>query len=203
MAAKLVRCGACECGCDLREWWYCPVVEGDGLGWLLQCKPGEDRAGQGKGSREGRERQGRGQGTAVRRIEGFEKRQRAKPKRRPAHPPAFVRAFQDPPTPLGECRVVLLPACHCRGYVVLRTHCHARVCLFFAGVSLRRPRQSCWQVITRVGKSAVITGFMRIAWKMVIAADANTSLVGHQQACHVRQATACCRAKTTIDILLR
>lgn len=112
----------------------------------------------------------------MRRIEGFEKRQSAKPKRRPAHPPAFVRAFQDPPTPLGECRVVLasLPLPGLRG---TRTAMRACVCLFFAGVSLRRPRQSCWQVhdvITRVGKSAVITGFMRIAWKMVIAADANT-----------------------------
>lgn len=49
----------------------------------------------------------------MRRIEGFEKRQRAKPKRCLAHPPAFVRAFQDPPTPLGECRLVLPTAGGC------------------------------------------------------------------------------------------
>lgn len=106
-------------------------VEGRRAG-LLQCRPGEDR--QGKGEQ---------QGTAVRRIEGFEKRQRAKPKRSLAHPPAFVRAFQDPPTPLGECRVVL-PLPGLRG-----THCHAPVSVsVFAGVSLRRPRRSCcvWPV---------------------------------------------------------
>lgn len=38
------------------------------------------RGGQGKGEQ---------QGTAVRRIEGFEKRQRAKPKRSLAHPPCL------------------------------------------------------------------------------------------------------------------
>lgn len=169
-----------------------PVLSSRETGWVGCCNASQGRAGQGRArqGKQGRQRQGRRQGTAVRRIEGFEKRQRAKPRRRLSHPPAFVRAFQDPPTPLGECRVVLpasLPLPGLRGTSYALPCAFVWVCLFFAGVSLRRPRQSCWQVITRVGKSAVITGFMRIAWKMVIAADANTSLVGHQQACHVRQ----------------
>lgn len=86
-----------------------PVLSSREMGWVGCCNASQGRTGQGRAGqgKQGRQGQGRRQGTAVRRIEGFEKRQRAKPRRRLSHPPAFVRAFQDPPTPLGECRVVL------------------------------------------------------------------------------------------------
>lgn len=58
------------------------------------------------------------QGTAVRRIEGFEKRRGAKPKRCLSHPPlaSFVR-FRIHLRPWGNVVLYCLTA-HCRGYVV-------------------------------------------------------------------------------------
>lgn len=128
----------------------------------------------------------------MRRIEGFEKRQRAKPKRSLAHPPAFVRAFQDPPTPLGECRVVL-PLPGLRG-----THCHAQVSLFcFCGRELASAATVVLclagfvgKEITRVGKSAVITGFMRLRGKINGNRSGRKYLAGHQIS-KVRQGMSC------------
>lgn len=146
----------------------------------------------------------------MRRIEGFEKRRSAKPKRSLAHPPGFVRAFQDPPTPLGECRVVL-PLPGLRG-----THCHAQVSFcVFAGVSLRRPRQCycIWPVFS--GKRLLVwanqpssRGLCDCVDKTMVIAAGCENLVGHQQsklqACMSCQAAwanpVCCgasdRAKT-------
>lgn len=105
---QAVRCGLC---CGLR---FAAAAEGDdGRVPVLQCRAGgRTRQGRKTGHTEG------GQGMAVRRIEGFEKRRGAKPKRCLAHPPGFVRAFQDPPTPLGECRVA--PAMPCPAMCFLR-----------------------------------------------------------------------------------
>lgn len=83
----------------------------------------------------------------MRRIEGFEKRQGAKPKRSLAHPPCLrscVSGSTHAPGGMSCC------AAHCRGYVVrtaMRVVCPVCLCLFVAGVSLRRPRQSCCQAV--------------------------------------------------------
>jgi len=150
-----VRQGA-ACGCDLRQWccgvWVSCRGRWAGLGCfgLLQCKPGEDKAGNAAGK--GRQRgQGSRQGTAVRRIEGFEKRQSAKPKRCLSHPP-WLRSCVSGSTyaPGGMSCCAALPV-HCRGYVV-RTAMRVSF-LFFCGRELA-------SVATVVPACCVSPGFL-------------------------------------------
>jgi hypothetical protein len=124
--------------------WVCCRGRWAGLGWgvLVCCNASQGRTRQAmqQGSAE---RQGSRQGTAVRRIEGFEKRRSAKPKRCLSHPPWLRSCVSGSTYAPGECRVVLSTA----GATWYALPCAWY--LSFAGVSLRRPRLSCCAAVSR------------------------------------------------------